>query len=144
MTQTVIGGSTGYVRTPEQLAADAEALQRRTSIQTYFNANEGEPLKIMEAMAMFGVDAAELSHCMDYRLNITHYLRRNGAPDGFGGLKVWPAATIQRFFDYVKSVGTNTGIGLPGIDDPVIAQDVLDNTARIEAAFPSYKAPWNL
>lgn len=138
MTQTTIGGTQRAMTEVEQAA-----LTRRTCLQDYFEANKGTPLLIMSEMVQFGVTVDEANEAMSYKMNadgITRYLRGAGAPDGFMGLKVWPAADIQRYLDWAKSV---SGFWGSCITDPVAAQSILDNEEKLTATFSEYRSPWS-
>ena len=140
MSETVIGGTGPDNRTAEQHAADAAWLARRTAIQAFFNANEADPPVVMAAMAQYGVSAQELSDCMDYRLNITRYLRGANCEDGFGGLKVWPDDVVCKFMDWQAAQPNPFGGGTLGQGKPVDyankrhrldVMDTLDRVARL-------------
>lgn len=139
MSEVVIGGGVSASLTPEEQARQA----RRVSIQTFVNSHLDKPDEIITAMMTYGVDAAEITEAMKATVNMVHYLRRAGVYDGFGGLKVWPQEQVQRYLDYVKANSAKTGWGLPGVVDPVEAQDVLDRVARLQHAMPSYVPPWD-
>ena len=139
--------------TPEE----TQALERRRAIQAYFNAFESDPWQIFDAMQQFGVGAAELADCMDYRINIVDWMRYHNAPDGFGGLKVWPEADIAAYITWqgnqpnVMRAGEliATDWASRGITDPttnkslrVAAQREFDRDARRKVINPSYVAPW--
>lgn len=116
---------------------------RRTAIQAFFNAYEAQPQVIFAAMTQFGVDYEELEDAMDYRIDIVHYMRANGAPDGLGGLKVWDGLAIDQVLIW---------LGAENIDVMwlrVFAQDVLDTAQRRRELYaarhlpvPPTVAPW--
>ena len=123
-------------------ATEAARKKRRTDIQAYVNAYQAYPAMIIDAMEQFGVSAAEITEAMNATINMTHYLRRAGVPDGFMGLKVWPKAEVDRYLTYVALTSPHTGWGLVGVTDPIAAQDVLDRMARLKARHPGMVLPW--
>lgn len=146
----------GPVGTTPPTEQDKAMLTRRVGIQTYFNAYESDPSAIVAAMINYGVNAAELTAAMDYRINITHYLRDANVPDGFGGLKVWSEPEIAHYIDWQAAqpdmfkdgaIGhswADAGITSPHTDKAIrhMAQDAMDTAQRRAAMSVSYVAPW--
>ncbi|MFA5899399.1 MAG: hypothetical protein WC829_09845 [Hyphomicrobium sp.] len=123
-------------------AEETYRLERRKAIQAYVNAYRAYPAMIIDAMQQYGVDAAEITEAMVATINMTHYLRKAGVPDGFMGLKVWSPAEVQNYLDFVKAHSPVHGWGFMGVTDPIEAQDVLDRMARRKAAMPAFQIPW--
>lgn len=151
MDETTVG--TNRPQTPEE----TQALERRRAIQAYFNAYSSDPSQIFDAMEQFGVGVAELADCMDYRINIIDWMRYNNAPDGFGGLRVWPEADIVTYINWQgqqpnalrNGETVAQGWAARGITDPttnkhlrVAAQREFDRVVRRQAANPAYVPPW--
>jgi hypothetical protein len=121
MTETVTSPGNGQ---PEPVAVD----QRAVNIRAFFEANKEHPGVVFDAMQFYGVSAAELGADVS-GVNITHWMRANGAHDGLGGLKVWAEASINQFEGFY-------GIA----NDPsahVWVQDVLDTALRREHLYES-------
>lgn len=152
MAVTVGGG--GVVPLTE---VELQRRARRRDIQAYFNAFESDPQQIFDAMEQFGVTAAELADCMDYRMDAIGWMRANGAWDGLGGLKVWPESDVIGYLDWqakqINPFNPGETIGqrweTNGITDPhthrtlrVAAHRELDRDARRKAINPSYVTPW--
>jgi len=123
-------------------AEETYLLERRKSIQAYVNAYEDYPAMIIDAMEQYGVGFAEINDAMKATMNMAHYLRAAGVPDGFGGLKVWSKAEVDNYLDFVKAHSPVHGWGFMGVTDPIEAQDVLDRMAARKAAMPSFQIPW--
>lgn len=109
---------------------------RSEAIRAFFNAYEGQPNVVFKAMADYGVSASELDTVMNYRINITHYMRANKVADGFAGLKVWDDLLIDKFLIWC---GVTTDID--NVNLRVIAQDTLDIAARRKALYASHNIP---
>ena len=135
--QVAIGGGL-----PEGACSPAPLDPRTAAIRAFWDAYQLQPQKIFEAMAVYGVDADELEDALDYRVNIVHYMRANNAPDGLGGLKIWPKAEVDRIIAWAGAADT------PWVR--LAVQDALDMaTARIELwtdrgwLHPDSIDPWN-
>lgn len=123
-------------------AAETYRLERRKSIQAYVNAYKNYPAMIVDAMPQYGVGFAEIKEAMSATINMTHYLRRAGVPDGFGGLKVWSKAEVDNYLAFVRAHSPVHGWGFLGVTDPIEAQDVMDRMAARKAAMPAFQIPW--
>lgn len=139
MSETAVGG--GYPIDTCAFVPDP----RRANIQAFFNAYESQPQVIIQAMQAYGVSATELSDVMDYRINVLHYLRAAGVPNGALGLKVWDGLSIDQFLIWASPENIDNAAMR------VMAQDALDTAARRKALFeslgrpvPASIAPWEL
>lgn len=121
MNETVVSPGNGQ---PEVVVVD----QRAVNIRAFFEANKEHPSVVFDAMQFYGVSATELG-ADTQGVDIVHWMRANGAPDGLGGLKVWSDASINQFEGFY-------GIA----NDPaahVWVQDALDTALRREHLYES-------
>jgi hypothetical protein len=121
---------------------EAARQKRRSDIQAYVNAYQAYPAMIIDAMQEYGVGFAEIKEAMNATINMTHYLRKAGVADGFGGLKVWPKEQVDNYLAFVKAHSPVSGWMFQGVLDPVEAQDVLDRMAARKAQNPALVIPW--
>lgn len=102
--------------------------QRVVNIRSFFEANKEHPSVVFDAMQFYGVNASELG-ADTQGVNITHWMRANGAPDGLGGLKVWSDASINQFEGFYGIANDQSA--------HVWVQDVLDRALNREHLFES-------
>lgn len=100
--QTIVGGTEHQGEISE---AEKQRLIRRKLVQAVFATNTSRDA-LMAAMIEHAISAAEMQDAMDYQVNAIDHMRALGLPDGFGGLKVWSNADLQRYFDW-KAVQYN-------------------------------------
>lgn len=136
-----------------QRPEDAVAAERRAQVQKCFD--ESSPTATQANMLKHSVTAAEMVAAMDYKLDALRWMRMNGFPDGFQGLKVWPDADINAYLTWKSAQPNPFGPGTHGDAyqahgiDPATnslvraqAQEQLDLEAARKNANPAYVSPW--
>lgn len=115
---------------------------RMVAIRAFFDAYQLQPAIIFSAMVTYGVSVDDLEDALDYRVNVIHYLRLNSAPDGLGGVKIWPKAEIDKVMIWFGSLDT------PWVR--LAVQDILDRSAARISIYaergwiaPASIDPWN-
>lgn len=102
---------------------------RMVAIRAFWDANSLKPQTIFAAMQQYGVSVDDLEDALDYRVNVIHYLRSNNAPDGLGGVKIWPAASINKVLAFYGAAASSW--------TSLVAQDILDRSANRVALYTS-------
>ncbi len=145
--ETVIGGTGPTNRSAEMLEQDRVYALKRVAFQAFFSANANSPKSIMDYMVANDVSAFEAKQWLDHiPLDAYQYLRAIPAPDGFQGLKVWPAAMIDKYIDWQLKAGNPYAV--QGIDPYKDAktrlriQEALDIDAARKTTNPDHVTPW--
>jgi hypothetical protein len=125
----------------EQRPEDVEAAKRRANVQQVFETNKSKE-DLMNAMVKHQISVTELAQAMDYKIDALAYLRDLGCPDGFMGLKVWPADEVARYYAWQKV--TPNALNLEGIKpSPAQVQATMDREFANNAINPAHPIPWH-
>ncbi len=134
-------------------AQDIEAAKRRELVQGCFQADN--PALTKQLMLVHNVSVQEIQTAMDYKVDVINWMRMNGFPDGFQGLKVWPDAEIDAIIKWQTAQLNPVGPGTIGDlfayqqIDPLTdkkhraeMQDILDREHRRQQINPAVTLPW--
>lgn len=135
--KTVIGADPIPER-PEDVAA----AKRRELVQGCFF--EKDPKMTQKLMLVHDITAQEMHDAMDYKLDAIAWMRENGFPDGFQGLKVWPTSEVDKFYAWHAIASTQNSLGLPGIRPSYSqVQAIMDREFGANKISPAHKIPWH-
>jgi hypothetical protein len=135
--ETVIGADPIPVR-----QEDVDAAARREVVQGCFK--EHDPKMTQKLMLVHDVSAKELHDALDYKLDATAWMRENGFPDGFQGLKVWPKSEVDKFYAWHDKVSSQNALNLPGIRPSYSqVQAIMDREFGAHAISPAHPIPWH-
>jgi hypothetical protein len=134
---TTVIGADPLPQRPEDIAA----AKRRKLVQDVFAVNKTKD-SLMEAMAQHSISVTELAQALDYTLDAIAYLRDLGVPDGFMGLKVWPQADLDKYYEWQAKTpnALNLQVGPPPM---YMVQQVMDREFSNNALSPAHKIPWS-
>lgn len=123
-----------------QRQEDLAAAKRRANVQMTFELNQTKT-SLMEAMAQYDISVTELAQALDYKLDAIAYLRDLGVPDGFQGLRVWPQADLDRYYEWHDKTPNALGlkVGRPSLS---VVQGVMDREFANHAINPAHQVPW--
>lgn len=135
MTTTVLGADPIAPR-----PADIAAAKRRANVQMTFELNKTKD-SLMAAMAAHDISVTELAQALDYKLDAIAYLRDLGVPDGFMGLKVWPQADLDKYYEWHDKTpnALSLQVGRPSLS---VVQGVMDREFANHAINPAHAVPW--